>query len=63
MAVKLSGEVDIVDIFADGFIYDHLITWKQRTKIEDCYKSWRDSIFGVLQGLILGPLLFNHNIL
>ena len=51
-----------VDISAIFFNYDYLTNWKQRTKIlniEDHYSSWKDLIFGVPQGLILGPLFFN----
>ena len=31
----------------------------QRTKIENTYSTWLDIIFRVLQGSILGPLLFD----
>ena len=41
------------------FINDYLRDRKQRTKISDTYSSWEKVLYGVPQGSILGPLLFN----
>ena len=40
-------------------IHDYLSNRKQRARINNSYSTWMDTVFGVPQGSILGPLLFN----
>ena len=40
-------------------INDYISNRKQGSKIENTYSKWLDIIFGVSQGSILEPLLFN----
>ena len=61
-----SHELLIPKLDAYGFdkrslilIYNYLPNRKQRVKINDSFSSWSEIFFGVPQGLILGPLLFN----
>ena len=44
---------------AATLIQSYLSSRKQRTKINNAYKSWEEIFFGVLQGSIMEPLLFN----
>ena len=62
----LEHELLIAKLNAYGFhlsalklIHDYLSNRKQRTKINSTYSKWHDILFGVPQGSMLGPLLFN----
>ena len=41
------------------FIQSYLSNRKQRTKINIQYSAWEEIVYGIPQGSILGPLLFN----
>ena len=47
------------NLTALNLIHNYLTKRKQRTKINQSYSSWEDILFGVPQGSILGPILFN----
>ena len=62
----LPHELLIVRLDAYGFdksslklIHSYLTNRKQRVKINRISSSWSEILFGVQQGSILGPLLFN----
>ena len=62
----LSHELLIAKLNAYGFnmsalrfVHSYLKNRMQRTKINSEYSSWEEILFGVPQGSILGPLLFN----
>ena len=42
-----------------NFIYNYLRNQKQRTKIDNEYSSSQNILYGVSQGSVLRPLLFN----
>ena len=44
---------------ASKLTHNYLSHRKQRTNINSSYSSWEEILFGVPQGSILGPLLFN----
>ena len=62
----LSHELIIAKLNAYGFslsalklMQSYLSERKQRTKINEAYSSWEEILFGVPQGSMLGPILFN----
>ena len=62
----LPHELLIAKLHAYGFrlaalrlVRSYVSNRKQRTEINESYSSWEEISFGVPQGSILGPLLFN----
>ena len=62
----ISHDLLIAKLHAYGFdtdslrlIHSYLSERQQRAKIDSTFSSWADIIYGVPQGSILGPLLFN----
>ena len=61
-----SHELLIAKLNAYGFslpafklVHDYLSNRKQITKVNRTFSSWLEIVFGIRQGSILGPLLFN----
>ena len=62
----LSHEVLIAKLNAHGFtlsglklVHDYLSERNKRTRVNNSYNTWFEILFGVPQGSILGPSLFN----
>ena len=62
----LDNKLLIAKLNAYGFsltaiklVHDYLSNRKQRTRVNRTYSSWLEIFFGVPQGSILDPLLFN----
>ena len=62
----LNQELLVAKLNAYGFtlpalklVHDYFSDRKQRTRINNSYSTWFQIFFGVSQGSILGPLLFD----
>ena len=62
----LPHDLLVAKLYAYGFdlksatsVHSHLTERKQRVKTDHIYSSWEEIFFGVPQGSILEPLLFN----
>ena len=62
----LPHDLLVAKLYAYGFdlksvtlLHSYLTGRKQRVKIDHIYSCWEEILFGVPQGSILGPLLFN----
>ena len=65
----INHELLIAKLSAYGFsdsalqiVFSYLSDRRQRTKVNSSFSSWEDLLCGILQGSVLGPLLFNIHI-
>ena len=59
MNLNVLGDFQICISVPLRFLYSYLNGRKQRVRVNDKYSSFEEILFGVSQGSILGPLLFN----
>ena len=57
LIAKLDGNG--FDIKSTKLIQQYLSNRKQRVKVGNAYSSWKEIFYGIPQGSILGPLIFN----
>ena len=63
---RLPHDLLIANFNSHGFslnalrwIHSFLFNRRQRAKINESYRSWEETLFGIPQGSIIGPFLFN----
>ena len=58
------AKLEAYDFHIDALklIHNYLSNGKQRVKVNDAYSSWKNIFYGVPQGSIICPLLFNIHV-